>query len=108
MRSVVCMGCLTLESNHKLGVIAGLVPASSIRLSRCSPKRDPRDIGAFTRVFRRAKPAGDSGKRGRLEQTRAKSALSQCKAQIAELLDRGDELVAGLEPDLLLLRIAGD
>src|SRR5262249_50832865 len=32
----------------------------------------------------------------------------QRQVLLAELVDRGDELVAGLEPDLLVLRIARD
>src|SRR6266446_1070289 len=41
----------------------------------------------------RTMPAGRSG---------------QSEAEVAELFDRGDELVSGLEPDLLLLRVARD
>src|SRR4029453_16551136 len=34
--------------------------------------------------------------------------LGQLELEVAELLDRGDQRVAGLEPDLLVLRIARD
>src|SRR5262245_21647927 len=39
--------------------------------------------------------------------TREESRSRQCKRQLAELLDRGRDLVAGPEPDLLVLEIAG-
>ena len=39
----------------------GLDPAIPLGDAQCVPKRDPRDKSAFTRVFRRAMPAGDVG-----------------------------------------------
>src|SRR5713101_2791474 len=39
---------------------------------------------------------------------RSRGSSCQAEAQLSELLDGGDDLVAGLEPDLLLLRVARD
>src|SRR5581483_11093716 len=46
-------GCLTSEKFNKLGVMAGLIPATPISRAQCPPERDGRHISAFTHSPRR-------------------------------------------------------
>src|SRR5258708_38299335 len=70
-----------------------------------SARRTSRPIDASAAISERAGFRPVSGMAGR---ARCGDLSGQREAEIAELLDRGDELVAGLEPDLLVLGVAGD